>query len=128
MKNLDEEMLKKVYPEPPESFHNAVISTLDSLEAEKPLKFTKRRKIVRIAATCAAVAVISSFAVVAAATDFFGLNATKKGTYGLNVTVDTDSTDENEIQLMNLKFGYLPDSYVTRYDNTSCSEYSNGDA
>ena len=113
MKNLDEEMLKKVYPEPPESFHNAVISTLDSLETEKPLKFTKRRKIVRIAAACAAVAVISSFAVVAAATDFFGLNATKKGTYGLNVTVESSASDvENSEERFMLDFGYMPEKYA----------------
>ena len=133
MKNLDKKMLNNVYPEVPESFHNAVISTLDSLEAEKPVKFKKRRTTMRIAAACAAVAVIGTFAAAAAATDFFGLTATRKGTYGLNVKVENSSTDPAQYQAMKMKFGYLPEAYAGgtsdsvfyNYEDKSSGNYFN---
>ncbi len=81
----------------------------------------------RIAAVCAAVAVLGTFTVVAAATNFFGLTATKKGTYGLTVTVDGGSATEYEYRSMNLKFGYLPESYVNNCNYPSRFEYKNGD-
>lgn len=127
MKKLDTEKLKSAYPEPPESFHNAVTGALNALDDKKPLKFTKRRTAIRIAAACAAVAVIGTFAVAAAATDFFGLIATKKGTYGLNVTVESGTASENEYKRMNLTFGYLPESYVNSSNYPSWFDYSNGD-
>lgn len=126
MKNLDTEKLKAAYPTPPESFHNAVTGALGSLEEKKPLKFTGRKTAVRIAAACAAVAVIGTFTVAAAATNFFGLTAEKKGTYGLTVTVD-GSTTEYEYQRMNLKFGYLPEKYANGNSYHSWFEYKNGE-
>ena len=81
----------------------------------------------RIAAVCGAVAVLGTFTVVAAATNFFGLTATKKGTYGLTVTVDSGSATEYEYRIMNLKFGYLPESYVNNCHHPSRFEYKNGD-
>ena len=127
MKNLDTEKMKAAYPTPPESFHDAVTGALDSLEDKKTLKFTKRKTAIRIAAACAAVAAIGTFTVAAAATNFFGLVATKKGTYGLTVTVDNGSAVEFEYSSMNLKFGYLPEGYVNNCDHPSWFEYRNGD-
>ena len=124
MKNLDKKMLNNVYPEVPESFHNAVISTLDSLEAEKPVKFKKRRTTMRIVAACAAVAVIGTFAAAAAATDFFGLYATKRGKYGLDVTVENSKQSDSDHQSMKLKFGYLPEEYKTEeYESGKSTNY-----
>lgn len=113
MKNLDNENLKKIYHEPPESFHNAVVSTLEGLEESKTIRYRKHRTIIRIAAACAAIAVVGTFAVAAAATDFFGLTATKKGTYGLNVTVESSVSDaENSEERFMLDFGYMPEKYA----------------
>lgn len=127
MKNLDTEKLKAAYSTPPESFHNAVTKALDSLEETKPLEFTRRRTVRLVAVACAIIALVGTFTVAAAATGLFGLIATRKGTYGLNVTVDSGSTSEYEFQNMNLKFGYLPDSYQNSSSSKNRFEYRKGD-
>ena len=42
MKKFDEEKLRNAYPEAPESFHNRVTETLDSLDIIKPVHTRSR--------------------------------------------------------------------------------------
>ena len=110
---MKKEELKRVYETPSEDFHECVVSTLDSLDSAALMRLhrTKRNNRKRIAAVCAAAAVLAAFTVTAAATDMFGLIASRRGTYGLNVKVENSGTDTAEHQSMKLKLGYLPEYY-----------------
>ena len=105
---MKKEQLKQVYGVPSESFHNRVVQTLDSLEATPVARSnsSKRRKIIAI---CAVAAVLGTFTVTAAATNLFGLLATRTGTYGLNIKVVNDESSEDNHQSVNMIFISLSD-------------------
>ena len=108
---MKKENLKQVYGTPSKEFHERVVQTLDSLEERKIVHYSgsARKKIVAIGI---AAAVLGTFTITAAATNFFGLTATRKGTYGLNVKVESGVSDEeSKISSMMLNFGYMPDKY-----------------
>lgn len=107
---MKKEDLRKVYETPSEEFHNCVVSTLDSLD-EVPTLRVHRPATRKIVAICAAAAVLTAFTVTAAATDMFGLIASRRGTYGLNVKVENSGTDTAKHQPVKLKLGYLPEAY-----------------
>ena len=85
------EDLQNAYPNPPEDFHNAVLSSLYKLDAQSPVRYKKRR-VMRVAVVCAIVAALGSFTVVAAATNFFGLFSEPVGKFGLHVGVTEEAT------------------------------------
>lgn len=126
MKKFDEEKLRNAYPEAPESFHNRVTETLDSLDIIKPVHTgkSKRKKLI---ALCAAAAILGTFTVTAAATHFFGFVVTRSGNYGLNVKVEDSEVSADRMQNMNMIFGYMPDSYKNSSDSKSWFDYENGD-
>ena len=66
------EEFKNAYPNPPEEFHNAVLSSLYKLDNKSPVRYRNRRT-VRFAVVCAVVIALGSFTAVASATGFFGL-------------------------------------------------------
>ena len=119
---MKKEELKKVYETPSEEFHNCVVSTLESLDAA-PVMRLRRTNRKRIAALCAAAAVLTAFTVTAAATDMFGLTASRRGTYGLNVKVENSNTDTAEYQPMKLKLGYMPAAYANGRSDSVCYVY-----
>lgn len=119
---MKKEDLNTVYGEPSESFHNCVVQTLDGLE-EKTYSHSRgsgRKKAIAIVAVAAA---LCTFTVTAAATNMFGLTATKRGTYGLNVMVESSSKDSAETQPIKLKLGYLPDAYSSGRSGSVCYMY-----
>lgn len=126
MKKFDEEKLRNAYPEAPESFHNRVTETLDSLDIIKPVHTgkSKRKKLI---ALCAAAAILGTFTVTAAATHFFGFVVTRNGNYGLNVKLEDSEAPADRIQNMNMVFGYMPDKYKNSCDSKSWFDYQNGD-
>lgn len=126
MKKFYEEKLRNAYPEAPESFHNRVTETLDSLDIIKPVHTgkSKRKKLI---ALCAAAAILGTFTVTAAATHFFGFVVTRSGDYGLNVKVEDSEVSADRMQNMNMIFGYMPDSYKNSSDSKSWFDYENGD-
>ena len=114
---MKKEELRRVYETPSEEFHDCVVSTLDSLD-EVPKVRVHRPNTRRIVAIGVAAAVLAAFTVTAAATDMFGLIASKKGTYGLNVKVAERSTDTAAHQTVKLKLGYLPEAYEKGKSNS----------
>lgn len=107
---MKKEDLKKGYGEPSEGFHNRVVQTLDELE-EKAYSHSRgsgRKKVIAIIAVAAA---LCTFTVTAAATNFFGFVATKTGTYGLNVKMESTEVPEESKQDVDIVFGYMPDTY-----------------
>ena len=48
MKKFDEEKLRNAYPEAPESFHNRVTETLDSLDIIKPVHTGKSISMLKV--------------------------------------------------------------------------------
>lgn len=119
---MKKEELKKVYETPSEEFHNCVVSTLESLDAAPVMRLHRTNR-KRIAALCAAAAVLTAFTVTAAATDMFGLTASRRGTYGLNVKVENSNTDTAEYQPMKLKLGYMPAAYANGRSDSVCYVY-----
>ena len=108
---MKKEDLKQVYGTPSKEFHERVVQTLDSLEEKPVVRYggSARRKIVAIGI---AAAVLGTFTITAAATNFFGLTATRKGTYGLNLKVESNVSDEeSDVNYMMLDFGYMSDKY-----------------
>ncbi len=118
---MKKEELRKVYVAPSESYHQCVVDTLDSLE-ETPAKHNNHRMIVAI---CVAAVILTVFTVTAAASGMFGLIATKRGTYGLDVTVENSESSDSTRQGMKLKFGYLPAEYESGESDNSSFNYEN---
>ena len=96
---------------------------LHSEEKKTAVRFIRRKVI----AICAAAAILSTFAVTAAATNMFGLTTEKTGLYGLNVRVEDKNGATEEIKRLNLIFGYLPETYAKGQRGHSWVEYQEGD-
>ena len=106
------EDLKNAYPNPPEDFHNAVLSSLYKLDAQSPVRYKKRR-VMRVAVVCAIVAALGSFTAVAAATNFFGLFSEPVGKFGLHVGVTEEATASasDSLKAVKMKFGYMTEGF-----------------
>ena len=106
------EDLKNAYPNPPEDFHNAVLSSLCKLDVQSPVRYKKRR-VMRFAVVCAIVAALGSFTAVAAATNFFGLFSEPVGKFGLHVGVTEEATASTSEPLkhVKMKFGYMTEGF-----------------
>ena len=106
------EDLQNAYPNPPEDFHNAVLSSLYKLDAQSPVRYKKRR-VMRVAVVCAIVAALGSFTVVAAATNFFGLFSEPVGKFGLHVGVTEEATasTSDSLKAVKMKFGYMTEGF-----------------
>ena len=106
------EDLQNAYPNPPEDFHNAILSSLYKLDAQSPVKYKKRR-VMRVAVVCAIVAALGSFTAVAAATNFFGLFSEPVGKFGLHVGVTEEATASasDSLKAVKMKFGYMTDGF-----------------
>ena len=102
------EDLQNAYPNPPEDFHNAILSSLYKLDAQSPVKYKKRR-VMRVAVVCAIVAAFGSFTAVAAATNFFGLFSEPVGKFGLHVGVTEGATEP--LKHVKMKFGYMTEGF-----------------
>ena len=82
--------IRSIYGEAPQSFHNMMVETLDSLDEAAPIRYYRMHRLAAFAAAAAllsvgalgANAVIKSFAPV------------KEGNYGLNITVGDSSDSE----------------------------------
>ena len=103
------EDLQNAYPNPPEDFHNAVLSSLYKLDSKSPVRYRKRRA-VRFAAVCAVIVALGSFTAVAAATSFFGLFSEPVGKFGLRVGVAEETT--SPLKHVKMKFGYIPKGFT----------------
>ena len=123
------EDLQNAYPNPPEDFHNAILSSLYKLDAQSPVKYKKRR-VMRVAVVCAIVAALGSFTVVAAATNFFGLFSEPVGKFGLHVGVTEEATASasEPLKAVKMKFGYMTKGFeelphmssdVKKFQNTN---------
>lgn len=108
------EDLQNAYSNPPEDFHNAVLSSLYKLDAQSTVRYKKRR-VLRVAVVCAIVAALGSFTAVAAATNFFGLFSEPVGKFGLHVGVTEEATASasEPLKAVKMKFGYMTEGYVT---------------
>ena len=106
------EDLQNAYPNPPEDFHNAVLSSLYKLDTKAPARYKKRR-VMRVAVVCAIVAALGSFTVVAAATNFFGLFSEPVGKFGLHVGVTEEATASasETLKAVKMKFGYMTEGF-----------------
>lgn len=105
---MNAEDLKTIYPITT-SVHNSVLSTLNMLEDKSPAIY-KKRKTIKIVLVCVVIVILSATAVVASATNLFGLLGKSVGKYGMNVTVyDELQTDDN--LNVKLKLGYIPNGY-----------------
>ena len=106
------EDLQNAYPNPPEDFHNAVLSSLYKLDAKSPVRYKKRR-VMRVAVVCAIVAAFGSFTAVAAATNFFGLFSEPVGKFGLHVGVTEEATASasEPLKAVKMKFGYMTEGF-----------------
>ena len=123
------EDLQNAYPNPPEDFHNAVLSSLYKLDVQSPVRYKKRR-VMRVAVVCAIVAALGSFTAVAAATNFFGLFSEPVGKFGLHVGVTEEATASasDSLKAVKMKFGYMTDGFeelphmptdVSKFRNTN---------
>ena len=123
------EDLQNAYPNPPEDFHNAVLSSLYKLDAKSPVRYRKRR-VMRVAVVCAIVAALGSFTAVAAATNFFGLFSEPVGKFGLHVGVTEEATESasEPLKAVKMKFGYMTKGFeelphmssdVKKFQNTN---------
>ena len=101
--------LQNAYPNPPEDFHNAVLSSLYKLDSKSPVRYRKRRA-VKFAAVCAVIVALGSFTAVAAATSFFGLFSESVGKFGLHVGVAEETT--SPLKHVKMKFGYIPEGFA----------------
>ena len=122
------EDLQNAYPNPPEDFHNAVLSSLYKLDAQSPVRY--KRRVMRVAVVCAIVAALGSFTVVAAATNFFGLFSEPVGKFGLHVGVTEEATASasESLKAVKMKFGYMTKGFeelphmssdVKKFQNTN---------
>lgn len=89
---MKQNKLMIAYGEPTDGFHHSVMNALYHLDDKRNVKYAKRRKCIRIAVAFAAVAAIGTTSVAAAATNCFGLFSQTVGKYGVEVTVDNNST------------------------------------
>ena len=103
------EEFKNAYPNPPDGFHHAVLSSLYKLDSKSPVRYRKRRA-VRFAAVCAIIVALGSFTAVAAATSFFGLFSEPVGKFGLRVGVAEETT--SPLKHVKMKFGYIPKGFT----------------
>ena len=105
------EDLQNAYPNPPEDFHNAVLSSLYKLDAQSPVRY--KRRVMRVAVVCAIVAALGSFTAVAAATNFFGLFSEPVGKFGLHVGVTEEATESasDSLKAVKMKFGYMTEGF-----------------
>ena len=106
------EDLQNAYTNPPEDFHNAVLSSLYKLDTKAPARYKKRR-VMRVAVVCAIVAALGSFTAVAAATNFFGLFSEPVGKFGLHVGVTEEATASasETLKAVKMKFGYMTEGF-----------------
>lgn len=106
------EDLQNAYPNPPEDFHNAVLSSLYKLDAKSPVRYKKRR-VMRVAVVFAVVAAFGSFTAVAAATNFFGLFSEPVGKFGLHVGVTEEATASasEPLKAVKMKFEYMTEGF-----------------
>ena len=122
------EDLQNAYPNPPEDFHNAVLSSLYKLDAQSPVRY--KRRVMRVAVVCAIVAALGSFTAVAAATNFFGLFSEPVGKFGLHVGVTEEATASasESLKAVKMKFGYMTKGFeelphmssdVKKFQNTN---------
>lgn len=103
------EEFKNAYPNLPDGFHHAVLSSLYKLDSKSPVRYRKRRA-VRFAAVCAIIVALGSFTAVAAATSFFGLFSEPVGKFGLHVGVAEETT--SPLKHVKMKFGYIPEGFA----------------
>ena len=107
--------IRSIYGEAPQSFHNMMVETLDSLDEAAPIRYYRMHRLAAFAAAAAllsvgalgANAVIKSFAPV------------KEGNYGLNITVGDSSESEQGLMTLGAPsstpeyvkptVGYLPE-------------------
>ncbi len=112
--NIDKNEIRSIYGEAPQSFHNMIVKTLDSLDETAPIKHHKTH---RLAAFAAAAALLSVGALGANAV-IKSFSPVKEGNYGLNITVGDSSDSDPLISLgapggtpeyVKLNVGYLPE-------------------
>ena len=107
--------IRSIYGKAPQSFHNMMVETLDSLDEAAPIRYYRMHRLAAFAAAAAllsvgalgANAVIKSFAPV------------KEGNYGLNITVGDSSESEQGLMTLGAPsstpeyvkptVGYLPE-------------------
>lgn len=122
--------LKRPYRTTP-ALHNSIVRVLNSLD-EKAVTTKRRRKTVKIALVCAIVIALGTITAVATATNLFGLISHPVGKYGLNLSVEPQSTATGEVaekKHIKLHLGYVPDGYCEIVDEdgtVAVNKYSYG--
>lgn len=96
--------LKKAYTKPPQSFHFAVVRSLNRLDEVKPVR--SKSKIMRVAIVCGLIVSLIIVGTVSVAA-IYPMIAEKNQNYGLNIHVDGPSEDTPEFVKINI--GWLPD-------------------
>ncbi len=116
------EDLRNVYHST-DDLHNSVLSTLENLDEQAPMHYSKTKRTMKIALVCAMIAVLSTTTVVATATNLFGLLNRPVGKYGLNVTVEAETEPTTEEKHVELTLGYIPEGYVNVTQNPNWGLY-----
>ncbi len=117
---MNPEKLKNLYSEPPQDFHNAVLSALVRLDDKAPVRY-KRHRIVKAVIACAIVLALGSSSVFAAQ-QVWKIFSDPVGNYGLKISADISTADEAP-EYVKLVLGYLPDG-VVETPHTNGMKYS----
>lgn len=112
------------------ALHNSMVRALNSLD-ETAVKVKRRRKTVKIALVCAVIIALGTITAVATATNLFGLISQPVGKYGLNLSVEPQSTigEAAEKKHVKLHLGYVPGGYCEIVDEdgtVAINKYSYG--
>lgn len=104
--------LKQAYGTVPKEFHEAVLSTVNSLDNKQSAK--NSNKLVRVLIACAMIAVLGTTTVFATP-KIYSMIVNKEGNYGLNVEVS--STTGQKLTYPKLNVTNLPKGIVKSSDN-----------
>lgn len=115
---MKQEDLKKVFNKPPQSFHNNVICTVNSID-EKQNKHTGF-KAVKTVLICAIIIVIGITGAVAGSA-IYTMLVTPVDKHGLNI--ELEPINDNSIDYVKLKLNYIPQN-VEEIPNTAGRKYS----
>lgn len=106
--------LKDSYVQMPESFHNRIEETLESLDGtqkQKIKKFPKAAKVILIAAVITAILTVSAFA-----GDGVYKKWIEKKNYQVSLSLDEETSgDIHQAEYVKLNFGYMSD-YIVPYE------------
>lgn len=120
---MKKENLQNLYGKPSDGFHHSVMNALYHLDDKKKASHASGKRVMRIALVCALVAAVGT-GTAAAATGLFGLFSKPVGTYGVNITAESNQSSQSEeteiYQTANdirISTSYVPEGFVAHEYN-----------